>query len=33
MGKVSIGYIKTVTEDRRKYMCPDTKFARIIQWA
>src|SRR5258706_11860016 len=25
MGKAPIGYTNSVTEDRRKYMCPDTK--------
>ena len=33
MGKASIGYTNSVTEDRRKYMRPDTKYAPIIQWA
>jgi site-specific DNA recombinase len=33
MGKAPIGYTNSVTEDRRKYMRPDTKYAPIIQWA
>jgi site-specific DNA recombinase len=33
MGKAPIGYTNSVTEDRRKYMRPDSKYAPIIQWA
>jgi site-specific DNA recombinase len=33
MGKAPIGYMNSVTEDRRKYMRPDAKYAPIIQWA
>jgi site-specific DNA recombinase len=33
MGKAPIGYTNCVSEDRRKYMRPDAKYAPIIQWA
>ncbi len=33
MGKAPIGYVNCVSEDRRKHMRPDAKYAPIIRWA